>query len=39
MAIFRSVVGFLISLVISAIVIYIAAKLLGEKGGFLQQRY
>jgi hypothetical protein len=30
----EAVIGFLISLVISAIVIYLAAKLLGEKEGF-----
>lgn len=34
MALLEILVGFLVSLVISAIVIYLAAKLLGEKEGF-----
>jgi hypothetical protein len=34
MAFLAVLVGFLISLVISAIIIYLAAKLLGEKEGF-----
>ncbi|MFO8015608.1 MAG: hypothetical protein R6U32_00740, partial [Candidatus Woesearchaeota archaeon] len=34
MALWGTLIGFLISLVISAIIIYLAAKLLGEKEGF-----
>ena len=34
MAIFEALIGFLISLVISAVIIYLATKLLGEKEGF-----
>jgi len=34
MALLEALLGFLISLVISAVIIYLAAKLLGEKEGF-----
>jgi len=39
MVIIESVIGFLLSLVVSAIIIYFAAKLLGEKEGFMTAIY